>query len=159
MNDAFISYAHIDDQSLSEDSRGWISQLHRALEVRIGQLLGEDLKIWRDPQLQRSDVFDATLVREFLNSKVMVSVFSPRYAKSDWCRREFEEFCKNAEAGSGLRLGDKSRVFKVVKTPVNPIELPPGMKALYETILGFEFYDLDPETGASGRATGRTDRP
>lgn len=148
MNDAFISYAHIDDQSLNEESRGWISQLHRALEVRIGQLLGEDLKIWRDPQLQRSDVFDATLVREFLDSKVMVSVFSPRYAKSEWCRREFEEFCKNAESQGGLRLGDKSRVFKVVKTPVDPSELPPVMRGLYETILGFEFYGLDPETGA-----------
>ena len=147
MNDAFISYAHIDDQSLSEDYKGWISQLHRALEVRIGQLLGEDPKIWRDPKLQRNQVFDISLVREFLDSKVMISVFSPRYAKSDWCRREFEEFCKHADSQGGLRVGDKSRVFKVVKTPVDPGELTPGMKELYETILGFDFFEQDAQTG------------
>jgi len=49
MNDVFISYAHIDDQPLTEGQRGWISQFHRSLEVRMAQLLGEELKIWRDP--------------------------------------------------------------------------------------------------------------
>jgi len=41
MNDVFISYAHIDDQALTEGQKGWITQFHRILEVRLGQLLGE----------------------------------------------------------------------------------------------------------------------
>ncbi|MEC7903276.1 MAG: hypothetical protein VYE74_03700, partial [Verrucomicrobiota bacterium] len=41
MNDLFISYAHLDDQSLEEDQKGWISKFHRVLEVKISQLMGE----------------------------------------------------------------------------------------------------------------------
>ena len=31
MNDIFISYAHIDDESLDEEQKGWISKFHRSL--------------------------------------------------------------------------------------------------------------------------------
>jgi hypothetical protein len=34
--------------------------LHRALEIRIAQLLGEKLEIWRDPKLIGNDVFEKT---------------------------------------------------------------------------------------------------
>jgi hypothetical protein len=47
MNDVFISYAHIDDQPMMEGQCGWISQFHRSLKVRMAQLLGQELKIWR----------------------------------------------------------------------------------------------------------------
>lgn len=47
MNDVFISYAHIDDQPMTAGQRGWISQFHRGLEVRMAQLLGQELKNWR----------------------------------------------------------------------------------------------------------------
>ena len=40
-NDIFISYAHIDNQPLIQDTEGWVSQFHHALEVRVDQLLGE----------------------------------------------------------------------------------------------------------------------
>ena len=62
MNDVFISYAHIDDQPMLEGQRGWISQFHRSLEVRMAQLLGQELRIWRDPKLNGSDLFDAARV-------------------------------------------------------------------------------------------------
>ena len=41
MNDVFISYAHIDDQALTEGQKGWITQFHCILEVRLGQALGQ----------------------------------------------------------------------------------------------------------------------
>ena len=50
-NDIFISYAHIDDMALVEGQKGWISSFHRALEIRLGQLLGRTPRIWRDPKL------------------------------------------------------------------------------------------------------------
>ena len=85
MNDVFISYAHIDDQALTEGQKGWITQFHRILEVRLGQLLGEKPTIWRDQKLQGSDVFDDKIVNAFREAKVMVSIMSPRYMKSEWC--------------------------------------------------------------------------
>ena len=39
--DAFISYAHMDNVELIEGHKGWVANLHRALEIRVGQLLGK----------------------------------------------------------------------------------------------------------------------
>jgi hypothetical protein len=147
MNDVFISYAHIDDQPMMEGQRGWISQFHRSLEVRMAQLLGQELKIWRDPKLQGSDLFDEALVRQFSDSKVLVSVLTPRYLRSEWCRRELEEFVRVATTSGGITADNKSRIFKVVKTPVAPQEIPPTLADLLSRLLGFEFYEVDSETG------------
>ncbi|MDO8542931.1 MAG: TIR domain-containing protein [Opitutaceae bacterium] len=147
MNDVFISYAHIDDQPMMEGQRGWISQFHRSLEVRMAQLLGQELKIWRDPKLQGSDLFDEALVQQFSDSKVLVSVLTPRYVRSEWCRRELEEFVRVAAAHGGITAENKSRIFKVVKTPVAAQEIPPPLDELFSRLLGFEFYEVDPETG------------
>ena len=49
-NDIFISYAHIDDQPLVEGQKGWISNFHRALEIRLAQLMGRPPSLWRDPK-------------------------------------------------------------------------------------------------------------
>jgi hypothetical protein len=49
--DAFISYSHIDNIGLIDGSKGWITNLHRALEIRIAQLLGEKPNLWRDPNI------------------------------------------------------------------------------------------------------------
>ena len=147
MNDVFISYAHIDDQPMLEGQRGWISQFHRSLEVRMAQLLGQELKIWRDPKLQGSDLFDDALTKQFSDSKVLVSVLTPRYVRSDWCRRELEEFVRLAGAQGAVTTDNKSRVFKVVKTPVAPHDIPPQLTDLFSRLLGFEFYEIDTETG------------
>src|SRR5262249_57930673 len=48
-SDIFINCALIDDQPLSADQRGWVSQFQRHLEVRLEQLWGEPLKIGRYP--------------------------------------------------------------------------------------------------------------
>ena len=77
MNDIFISYAHMDDQVLDEDQKGWITKFHRVLRVKLGQLMGEPAKIWRDEKLSGTDVYDDKIVSEFKKAKVMISVLSP----------------------------------------------------------------------------------
>lgn len=39
--DIFISYAHIDNESLVDGDKGWITEFHRSLEIRLAQLLGQ----------------------------------------------------------------------------------------------------------------------
>jgi hypothetical protein len=39
--DIFISYAHIDNLALKEGDNGWIANFHKALDVRLAQLIGE----------------------------------------------------------------------------------------------------------------------
>lgn len=142
-NDVFVSYAHIDDQALTEGQQGWISSLHRALEVRLAQLLGKDARVWRDPQLQGNDVFPDRLVKGLPKVGVLVSVLSPRYVNSEWCQRELSVFLSAAAATGGARIGDKLRVFKVVKTPIPREEQP----AELQSTLGYEFFTVEQANG------------
>lgn len=142
-SDIFVSYAHIDDQSLVEGQKGWISSLHRALEIRLAQLLGKKPKIWRDPKLQGNDVFADKLEDRLDRVALLVPVLSPPYVNSDWCNRELRHFFQAAETSGGLRIGDKIRVFKVVKTQI-PLEQHPTE---LQEVLGYDFFVVDPETG------------
>lgn len=121
--------------------------MHRVLGVRLSQLLGYEARIWRDQKLQGSDVFDEEITQQFIESKLLVSVLSPRYINSDWCKRELVEFWQKAEKQEEIQIGNKSRVFKIVKTPIENEELPPRIAELLSSLLGFEFYFVDPETG------------
>lgn len=141
--DAFISYAHLDNIELIEGHKGWVANLHRALEVRVGQLLGKSPHIWRDPKLQGNDLFENTLVEKLQRVAALVTVVSPRYVKSEWTIRELREFLAAVQEQGGLNVGGKARIFKVLKTPVPLERLPDELK----TVLGYEFFTVDPETG------------
>jgi hypothetical protein len=141
--DAFISYAHLDNVGLVEGRKGWVANLHRALEVRVAQLLGKEARIWWDAELQGNDVFAITLVDQLKRVAALIAVITPRYVRSDWGRRELSEFCKVAEEQGGLRVEDKARIFKVLKTPVPLDQQPPELQSL----LGYEFFKVDPASG------------
>lgn len=142
-NDIFISYAHVDNQPLVKDAEGWVSQFHRAVEVRVDQLLGKKTSVWRDPKLQGNDYYDDTIVDQLPSVAVLVSVFTPRYVHSPSCTKELTRFCEASEKAGGLRIQDKTRIFKVLKTPV-PIEEQPEP---IRECLGYEFFKLDAVTG------------
>ena len=116
--DIFISYAHIDNMALKEGEKGWVANFHRALEVRLAQLLGEKPEIWRDQKLQGNDYFGDEIVEQFPKTAVMISILSPRYIKSEWCTKEVREFYEAASKGIGIRINNKSRIFKIIKTHV-----------------------------------------
>jgi hypothetical protein len=141
--DAFISYAHLDNVELVEGKKGWVANLHRALEVRVGQLLGKSPHIWRDPKLSGNDLFADALVDQLKQVALLVTVVSPRYVKSEWTLRELSEFWQAAEAQGGIHVSNKARVFKVLKTPVPLERTPPELR----TLIGYEFFKVDPETG------------
>lgn len=138
-HDLLISYAHIDDQTLVEGENGWVSRLHRLLEIRVAQLLGATPKIWRDPKLQGNDFFADTILDRLPRIAALLSVVSPRYVQSEWCNRELKEFCRAAEQSGGVRVADKARIFKVVKTPVQRDRLPQEVQPM----LGYEFFVYD----------------
>jgi hypothetical protein len=137
----FISYAHIDDQPLTPGEKGWITRFHATLKAILSMRMGREAKIWRDDKLQGNDVFSNEIVARFKQSAVLVSIVTSRYLNSEWCTREASEFCQSAQQTGGLVVGNKSRVFKVIKTPVDTQEsesLPAAMKDL----LGYEFFTV-----------------
>lgn len=141
-HDLFISYGWLDDRSVTEGGQGWVSRLHHALNVRVGQLLGREPRIWRDAKLQGNDVFSDVLLDSLPEAALLVAVVSPRYTTSEWCVKEVQEFFRAAEGMGGVRVGNKLRVFKVVKTPV-PREQEP---AELVDLLGYEFFLVDPQS-------------
>lgn len=141
--DIFISYAHIDDEALIEGESGWITEFHRSLEIRLAQLLGYRPNIWRDKDLDGNHVFSDEILIQLPDIAIMVSIHSPRYVKSEWCVREVNEFYRIAETNIGALVGTKSRIFKVIKTPVDINQHP----IIIQGQLGYEFFKIDPDTG------------
>jgi hypothetical protein len=140
-NDVFISYTHIDNKPLGESQKGWIAMLAEALDTRLSQLLGENPRIWRDRKLDGNDRFDQEIIDQLMHAAVLVSVLSPRYLNSEWCQRELNTFYEGARESGGLYIDNKSRIFKVQKTPT---EREPEET---RNLLGYPFYKEDPETG------------
>lgn len=143
-HDIFISYAHIDDTPLMGEEDGWISTFHKNLDALVKQIAGVSLTIWRDPNLHGNDYFSDTLLVETLpKTAVLVSVLSPGYLNSTYCLKELNAFVQAAEDAGGVRTGNKSRVFKVLKTSVPRESHPPPL----DSLLGYEFFQRNADTG------------
>lgn len=53
--DVFISYAHVDNQSLLAATQGWLSVFHAALKQLLSRFKGASAQISRDPKLDGSN--------------------------------------------------------------------------------------------------------
>ena len=147
--DLFISYAHIDDLSPFGEEKGWIDLLHERLSVLLAQALGYEPRIWRDGhRLQGNDELSGAIGAGVTHSLLLVPVISPRYVQSDWCNREMEAF-HAAQAQHGPLPGSpafRSRVFKVVKTPL-PEHLREREPGQIRNLIGYQFYGEDESSG------------
>ena len=150
---AFISYAHIDNEPLEPGQPGWVSRFHAVLKTRLSQRLGEPARLWRDDKLRGDDVFGDEIRAQLPRAALLVSILSPRYVRSDWCNAEVEGF---AAAAGATQVQNKTRVVKVVKTPLAPGDrMPP----VFERTLGHPFYkdegerqvEIDPAFGDDAR--------
>lgn len=157
-NDVFISYRHLDNELVDEQGKGWITNFHERFESVLGEALGYEPKVWRDSRLQGNVYFAGTLKEQIQKTAIVISILSPGYLQSDWCLGELREFCRLADETGGLLIGDKMRVFKVVKTHIDLKEHPPE----FQKQLGYEFYEIDKMTQrpvAFGQELGRNRDP
>ena len=138
-NNIFISYSHID--------KDWVDDMHKRLKGRLTEMLGEEPHIWRDINLKSHEHFAGVLVVELLETAFLVSVLSPGYVKSEWCLRELDEFCRNAAKYGGIRVNNKSRIFKVIKSPIEDFDCPPILRDLLKECLDYEFYEREKLSG------------
>ena len=136
--DVFISYAHLDNQPLVSGEKGWVTKLHEVLDIRLSMLIGKKAKIWRDKRIRKNELFDNTIANAVGSARLFLSVVTPVYIRSDYCQRELAAFTQHCD----VRTAGRSRIFKVLKTPVPVNEHPEPMS----NILGYEFYDYDDET-------------
>jgi hypothetical protein len=132
--DVFISYAQLDNESITQEESGWISMFDQALRKRVAQILGYLPGIWREPQ----ETLDKEAFDEFIKLKVLISILSPRYLESENCLQQLKEFYSVAKQKGGVKVNNKWRIFKVIKTPVPAGMHPPEI----EGILGYEFFEV-----------------
>jgi hypothetical protein len=154
IDDVFISYRHLDNELLDEQGKGWVDNFHERFESVLGEALGYEPKIWRDPRLPGNAYFADVLEERIKQTAVLISILSPGYLQSDWCMGELREFCRLAGQTGSLVLGDRMRIFKVVKTHIERDAHPPE----FQKQLGYEFYEIDKMTQrpvAFGQDLGR----
>ena len=98
--------------------------------MRLQAHLGAKPSIWRDPRLQGNEFFEDTLLEAVPKVAILVSILSPSYINSKWCRREMELFSQIARDTGGVRLGNKARIFKVEKLPVPQNNHPQDLQGM-----------------------------
>jgi hypothetical protein len=81
---------------------------------------------------------DEQAIGEFVKLKVMISILSTRYLESENCLTQLKKFYSIANDKGGVRINNKWRIFKVIKTPVPREMHPPEI----EGILGYEFFEI-----------------
>ena len=146
-SDVLLNYAAIDDYPLHDGKPGWVSQLHRNLEVRMEQLSGEKVHIARLPEDAISPVIEAELLQQVPQAKAMISVVSPPFINSQVCRREVEQFWQ-AQSRPEAATSRRNRVCSRCSRPPSPNSrcLDRSLD-IFSPLFGFEFFELDAETG------------
>jgi hypothetical protein len=109
VQDVFISYAHSDDEPLSNTEAGWVTtfvdELKKLLRRKLG---GSGASIWMDHQLAANEQVTATLMDSVTVSRTIVLFMSPGYSKSTWCQKEIGNFLETHGASK-----NKENVFIV----------------------------------------------
>ncbi len=85
--DVYLSYARSDDED------GAVTQLAEAMSRIFAQQTGKQLRIFFDKrQIQSSQIWKARIDAALRASTVLVSIASPAYFGSEWCRYEWDNF-------------------------------------------------------------------
>lgn len=135
-SDVYISYSALDDQSLSGDEEGWISRFHRNLKIRLQQLAGREVKVYRPPRREHNDGLEPSVLSELPKVKSLLTVVSPPFANSTSCAQEVQTFI---EQGTNA----DSRLVKVVKTPVDDRRLQSMGQDVLNQVNDHNFFEQD----------------
>ncbi|MCP4192167.1 MAG: serine/threonine protein kinase [Planctomycetaceae bacterium] len=135
-SDVYISYSALDDQSLSGDDEGWITRFHRNLRIRLQQLAGRQVKVYRPPRKQQSEALQPALLQELPKVKSLLTVVSPPFANSPSCAQEVQAFVT-------ARPNPDAQLVKVVKMPVDDSQLSGDGKDVLKQVNDHNFFEQD----------------
>jgi TIR domain len=140
-HDIFISYAHVDNATVDDDA-GWVTQFREHLDVQLSKRVGRmgAVKIWQDPTLEGSQLFDKTIKDAIDGAALFIALNSSGYLASEYCQQELRGFHEKASREpSGLAIGDRLRIFNVLLNNVAFDEWP----AEFGRTSGFAFHDAE----------------
>jgi len=137
--DIFISYAHVDNLTTPGESKGWIETFEEFLAVFLSRRVGRigSVKIWRDPTLDGSQLFDKTIEDRIKKSAIFLAFTSPGYLASEYCQMELKWFYDYATNNQlGVSVGDRMRVLNVLLNNIPHCDWP----EYYGKTSGYDFY-------------------
>lgn len=132
--DVFFSFAEADDVPLMGGEAGWVSRFRATLQAFAKQILGRPLALADEDGSALGPIGSATFV----------AVLSPSYLQATDELADLATFADLAATAAGSAGGGEQRVFKVVKSPVPPEQIPEPVKPCLE----HAFFDIDETTGA-----------
>ncbi|HEX8183915.1 MAG TPA: toll/interleukin-1 receptor domain-containing protein, partial [Blastocatellia bacterium] len=142
--DIFISYAHVDNETADKDEPGWVSLFREHLEVQLSKRIGRigAVKIWQDPSLEGSHLFDQTIQDGINRSALFLALTSAGYLASEYCQQELKWFCRKAGTEPvGLSVGDRMRVFNLLLNNIPYQQWPQE----FGRTSGYPFHDAERE--------------
>jgi hypothetical protein len=116
-HDIFISYAHVDNETVDPREVGWVAHFVRHLEVELWRRAGRKgaVKIWWDSSLDGNQAFDDTIKNRIFGSAIFIALTSHGYLGSQYCLQELRWFRECVEQQSwGLKVGDRPRCINVL---------------------------------------------
>src|SRR5580692_3801301 len=139
--DIFISYAHVDDATVSDAGQGWVTEVIRCLKVELARKLGRSdaYALWADHDLLTSHPVTAQILERVRRSAMLVVILSPGYVASQWCRQERDVFF-----GASREPGTRN-VFVVEIDRIDDADRP-GELADFNP---FRFWSSSPRGGAA----------
>jgi hypothetical protein len=121
MPNIFISFAHIDNQPFSGETKGWITHLVNNLRNEVDRKMGRDnrYELWMDYLLKGSDEITPKIEQQLSETQALIILLSTGWLESEWCRRELELFSKNITHPAGrIFVVELDRIAKEKKPPI-----------------------------------------
>jgi hypothetical protein len=90
-HDVFISYAHLNNQKLANQDRGWVAEFGETL----GGLLRaqhREFTLWEDKRLLAGEEWDESIPEAIRASAVFLAIFSAAWRDSTYCPKELDIF-------------------------------------------------------------------
>lgn len=127
MPDLFISYAHVD--------KHWVDVFVPLLEQRVNQYAGrvKPDRIWKDNRFASNVGITPEIDAQLAQAQALVSILSPGYLASEWCKYELHQFSTRVGANTG-------HIFYVEPDQI-PLERKPPQ---FSQMLGTRFWRQDP---------------
>lgn len=144
--DVFLACAAIDNQPLSANEAGWITEFERQLALRVRQLSGKEVTLSLMLVADGAETAHSDLPA-LHSAKALVVVMTPSFVRSDAARRVVEAFWQSAQGPANTLPYAEPRLFKVVKTPGAAGQGSQGFESILDQVRTFEFFEEDHEAG------------
>lgn len=132
-----LAYHTADDQPIGGgSSKGWVTNFYKFLSTLLEQVSGEK------PNIRMVSENDSH-VDLYASSGVLVAILSKDFLNNPTLTNGVNLFATSAKESQSLSLAGLSRLFKVIKFPIDVDEFLPE----YSDILSYDFFHIDPLSG------------